>query len=197
MELERGKWNYYTPLKGWIRYGLNVEKFGNSGRNWLGSSAEPGEWAVAFHGLRREVIESVKGIAGEGFHVYNGKNSQWGSTSPDVGRNKELFKDKNCGIGVFCTPKLEYLMENIEGCCLLKPIKYDSNNYIQAVIQCRVRPESIRQPECSEGQYYIINNSTNIRPYGLLVRFLTVAKATEILNNHNFNLNPLTKVEQS
>jgi hypothetical protein len=85
--LERGKWDYYTPFKGWIRYGLNVEKFGNSGCNWIGSAGEPGEWAVAFHGLRRDVKESVKGIAANGFYVFTGKNSQWGSTSLDVGKN--------------------------------------------------------------------------------------------------------------
>lgn len=31
LKLTRGKWDYYTPFKGWIRYGLNVDKFGNSG----------------------------------------------------------------------------------------------------------------------------------------------------------------------
>lgn len=87
--LERGTWTYYTPYKGWIRYGLNVNKFGNSGSNWIGCSGEPGEWAVAFHGLRRDVIESVKGIAENGFYVYTGQNSQWGSTTKDVGKNSK------------------------------------------------------------------------------------------------------------
>ena len=88
-------------------------------------------------------------------------------------------------------------MKNIEDCCLLKPIQYDANAYIQVCIQCRVRPGSIRQPECSDGQYYIINNTANIRPYGLLIKFLTVNEGKSILDNHNFNLNPITKEEDN
>jgi hypothetical protein len=43
LKLTHGKWDYYTPFKGWIRYGLNVEKFGNSGRQWLACDDSPGE----------------------------------------------------------------------------------------------------------------------------------------------------------
>lgn len=84
-------------------------------------------------------------------------------------------------------------MQNVEDCCLLKPIPYDTNTYIQVCIQCRVKPESIRQPDCSDGQYFIINKTTYIRLYGLLVKFLTLAEGKSILDNHNFNLNPITK----
>jgi hypothetical protein len=86
-------------------------------------------------------------------------------------------------------------MDNLEDCCLLKPIPYDANTYIQVCIQCRVKPESVRQPECSAGQYYIINNTSYIRPYGLLIRFLSISEAKAILDKHNFNLNPITRQE--
>ena len=106
--LERGGWSYYTPFKGWIRYGLNVEKFGNSGSNWIGCAGNPGEWAVAFHGLRRDVIPSVKGIAANGFYVYTGKNSQWGSTSLDVGKNSKKIK-------IIHVNKNLYYFQNLRG----------------------------------------------------------------------------------
>jgi hypothetical protein len=206
IELIRGGWKYFTPYKGWIRYGLNVEKFGvtpNSGgrldsKDWLGHTGHgEGEWAVAFHGLRRNVSESFRGIANHGFQIFTGKNSQWGSTFKDVGHNKHLFSNKTCGIGVFCSPKLAHLTANTEGAYLVKPIKlkYDSNVYIECVFQCRVRPHSIRVPECADGQYYIINRSEDIRPYGLLVRFITNTEANEILSANNFQLNPISKAD--
>ena len=42
-------------------------RFDNGDDRWLGMSNIPGEWAVGFHGLRRDVKESVRNIARTGF----------------------------------------------------------------------------------------------------------------------------------
>jgi hypothetical protein len=191
LKLTRGKWDYYTPFKGWIRYGLNAEKFGNSGAQWLACDGAPGEWAVGFHGLRRDVLEVLKLIAAEGFKVFAGKNSEWGTTSKDTGPNASSFDQKTCGKGIFLTPKMKHLTDNIENCRLIKPIQYNKHYYIEIVLQCRIQPKKIRVPECATNQYYIVNDPIYVRPYGLLIRFLTEAEAKSILSDHNFNLDPV------
>lgn len=108
LKLTRGSWVYYTPYKGWIRYGLNVNKFGSSGSNWLACNGTHGEWAVGFHGLRRDVLGTIKLISNEGFKVFQGRNSEWGTTSNDVGPNASLFNQKSCGKGIFLTPKVKH-----------------------------------------------------------------------------------------
>ncbi len=47
-----------------------------------------------------------------------------------------------------------------------------------------------RKPECSNSEYYIVNDPVHVRPYGLLVHFLTEAEAKSILEDNNFNLEP-------
>ncbi|CAF1246241.1 unnamed protein product [Adineta steineri] len=190
IKLTRGKWDYYTPFKGWIRYGLDVEKFGTSGSQWLTCDGTAGEWAVGFHGIRRDVLEILKCIAFEGFKVFEGKNSEWGATSKDIGSNAPLFNVKTCGKGIFLTPKMKHLTDNIENCRLIKPIQYNKHYYIEVVLQCRIHPRKIRVPECANNQYYIVNDPKHVRPYGLLIRFLTASQGKSILDDNNFNLEP-------
>jgi hypothetical protein len=190
LKLSRGNWDYYTPFQGWIRYGLNAEKFGCSGAQWLACDGAAGEWAVGYHGLRRDVLEVLKCIAFEGFKVFQGKNSEWGATSKDTGPNVTLFKEKTCGKGLFLTPKIKYLTDNIEDCRLMKPIQYNKHFYIELVLQCRIQPKKIRVPECSEKQYYIVNDPIHVRPYGIIVHFLTNVEAKSILDDSDFNLEP-------
>ncbi|UJR20461.1 hypothetical protein I4U23_023590 [Adineta vaga] len=198
VKLSRGKWDYYTPFKGWIRYGLDVEKFGNSGAQWLACDGAAGEWAVGFHGIRRDVLEVVKGIAFEGFKVFHGSNSQWGSKSNDIGPNASSFQVKKCGQGIFLTPKIEYLTTNIEDCRLMKPIRYNKHYHVEIALQCRIQPKQIRIPECAERQYYIVNDPRYVRPYGLLVHFLSEVETNNIFEGNNFDLKPaIPFVEQN
>ena len=188
--LTRGDWSYYTPFKGWVRYGLNIEKFGNSGAQWLACDGARGEWAVGFHGLRRDVLEVLKCIAFEGFKVFSGKNSEWGTTAEDVGPNASLFSEKTCGKGVFLTPKLEYLTENVENCRLTKPIQYNKHFYLELALQCRIHPKNIRVPACAGNQYYIVNDPKHVRPHGIVIYFLTAEKAKTIFDGNNYDLKP-------
>ena len=190
LHLTRGNWNYYTPFKGWIRYGLNVDKFGSSGSQWLACNGAAGEWAVGFHGLRRDVLEVLRRIAFEGFKVFQGANSEWGTTSKDVGPNASLFNEKTCGKGIFLTPKMKHLTDNIENCRLIKPIQYNKHYYLEAALQCRIHPKKIRVPECSKNEYYIVNDPIHIRPYGIVIQFLTETEAKNVFEDNNYNLEP-------
>lgn len=194
--LKRGNWDYYTPFRGWIRYGLNVEKFGCSGPQWLACDGSRGEWAVGFHGLRRDVLSVLKSIAFNGFQVFEGKNSEWGTQSLDVGLNASQFNDKTCGKGIFLTPKIKHLTDNVEHCRLMKPIQYNAYYYIECALQCRIHPRKIRVPECSKNEYYIVNDPTCVRPYGILVRFLTAAEAKKVFDDNDFNLEPALPLVQ-
>lgn len=50
--LWRGNWPYFVPVK-CERYGLNVtKKYDRGNDRWLEMQGKPGEWAVAFHGVR-------------------------------------------------------------------------------------------------------------------------------------------------
>ncbi|CAF3408351.1 unnamed protein product [Rotaria socialis] len=190
IKLIRGKWDYYTPFRGWIRYGLNIDKFGSSGAHWLACDGAAGEWAVGFHGIRRDVLEVMKSIAFEGFKVFQGSHSEWGTTSVDIGQNASIFNQKTCGKGVFLTPKIKHLTENIEHCRLTKPIQYNKSYYVETALQCRIHPKKIRVPECSKNEYYVVNDPTYVRPYGILIHFLTEVQAKSILDDNNFNLAP-------
>ena len=177
--MNRGSWDYYTPYSGWIRYGLDIERYG-ADKKWIGNKGEQGEWACAFHGLRRDPKKSACSIIREGLKAHKGKNSQWGWTSLDVGKNQKLFADPKCGAGVFLSPKIEFLTQNVEGCYLLHPIKYNNFFDVQMLFLCRLRPEAIRVPECANGEYYIVRRSEDIRPYGLVVNFLSSSSGEEI-----------------
>ena len=52
---------------------------------------------------------------------------------------------------------------------------------------CRLRPDSIRVPECAKNEYYIINKSEDIRPYGLVVNFLESSLGETTRKNQNFD----------
>ncbi len=132
----------------------------------------------------------MKHIGFEGFKVFGGKNSEWGTTSKDVGPNAASFKETTCGKGIFLTPKIKHLTDNIESCRLIKPIQYNKHYYVEVVLQCRIQPKKIRIPECAGNQYYIVNDPVHVRPYGLLIHFLTEAEAKSILDSNNFNLAP-------
>jgi hypothetical protein len=196
LKLTRGKWDYYTPYKGWIRYGLDIDKFGNSGAQWLACDGAPGEWAVGFHGIRRDVLEVLKCIAFEGFKIFQGKHSEWGITSNDVGPNAPLFNEKTCGRGIFLTSQMKHLMDNVENCRLMKPIQYNKHYFIEVVLQCRIQPKKIRVPECAKNEYYIVNDPKHVRPYGLVIHFLTEAEAKSILEDNNYDLDPAIPIIQ-
>ena len=71
--------------------------------------------------------------------------------------------------------------ENWEGISYTYPIEIDGNFYI-ILLQCRVKPISIRVPDLCYNEYYIINDPDNIRPYGLIVQKMTKQERDDYCN---------------
>ncbi len=117
------------------------------------------------------------------FKVFQGTNSDWGTTSKDIGPNAASFNQKTCGKGVFLTQKMKHLTDNVENCRLIKPIQYNKHYYVEVVLQCRIYPLKVRIPECAKNEYYIVNDPVHVRPYGVLVHLLTELVRMQVLEN--------------
>ncbi len=53
---------YYQPPNTWYRIGLNVlGKYDNGNNDWLSMNNIPGEWYVAYHGIRAPNMHQVAG----------------------------------------------------------------------------------------------------------------------------------------
>ena len=75
---KRGGYPYNPPLKGWKGFGLNVmDKYDNQNNDWLGCDGNKNEWAVAYHGIGKNIGPKVKEatheILKDGFIVGKGQ----------------------------------------------------------------------------------------------------------------------------
>jgi hypothetical protein len=58
---KRGSFPYYPPYL-FKRFGLNVSgRYDNGNDRWLEKNGNPGEWAVAYHGVRCPKASSING----------------------------------------------------------------------------------------------------------------------------------------
>ena len=155
---ERGGLPYNPPL-GWIGIGLKVlDKYEDN--IWLGSSNEPGEWCVAYHGVGRyKSSDEVKGITGK---IYNG------AFKPGINQVHNNCENLNkpgtkVGDGVYCTP-------NIDTACSYSGVSEINGKNYQTVLMVRVKPDAIRR--CADsGDYWVVNGTTDeIRPYRILYK---------------------------
>jgi len=147
-ELSRGGKPYKLPA-GWMRFAVNV-KGQFSDNQWLRED-ETG-WAVAYHGTSGT---SLPGILHSGFNV---------------GSRQKFAKET--GAGVYTSP----LIDVAQHYC--KPQLVDGH-YVQIVLQIRVKPSAIRpvsDPKATEFErkYWVINDSECLRPYGVLIRELSL-----------------------
>ena len=101
----------YIPPKGWIGYGIKVYDAYDGGDNtWIGMNNSKGEWCVAYHGVARcetnkkEVAKITGLIAKKGF-----KPSSSGAATDD---DDIRHPGKKCGLGVYCTPDINYIENN-------------------------------------------------------------------------------------
>jgi hypothetical protein len=62
-------------------------------------------------------------------------------------------------MGIFCNPKIEAAIANTLS------FQFNAGNH-RLAIQCRVKPEAVRYASQDD---WIINNSSDIRPYGILL----------------------------
>jgi hypothetical protein len=58
--LKRGGWQYFQPVNS-QRYGINVsQKYDRKSDIWLSMNGQDGEWAVAFHGVKKIKNQFIK-----------------------------------------------------------------------------------------------------------------------------------------
>jgi len=159
----RGGEVYNRPV-GWIRYALKIQNCYPNPNIWLNSDGNSNEWAVAYLGFKISPLRSLysrlfrNGVLDP--FIENSKQLKYVNLE-DI-NPKSLRFGELCNIGIICTPKPEEAEKHTPE-FIVKDLKY------KMLLQCRVNPKRIRIPKGTK-DLYIINNSKNIRPYGLLIK---------------------------
>jgi ribosomal protein S27AE len=167
----RGGFKYFQPLT-WKRYGIKViGRYPDDPEDkWITMDNSPTEWAVGFHGLRNfRDLPPINEII---------NNSLKTDGSGQVHEKKICTKTGViCGKGAYLTNHIEVA----EGYC--HSVDFNNKKYIVA-FQCRLKPDKIKIPEKKgdeiekrndpdwNNDYWIINESRDIRPYGILLKIL-------------------------
>ena len=138
----RGGRPYYPP-SGWKGYGLRVlGKYDNGNNNWISYNGGPGEWCIAYHGATQK------------------NNKDYIKMRDEDDTNHAGSK---VGEGVYCSPKPNVL--DSDG----GVIQVGNKKYIIGFM-LRVRPDKIRIAK-SNPDYWVLNgNSSEIRPYRILLK---------------------------
>merc|ERR1711904_242156 len=151
----RGGVMYKEPV-GWKKFATRVKGLFDDGNNsWLCLDGRAGEWAIAYHGTN---FAAMPGILNGGMKV----------------GDRQAYKDfkdartgEKIGTGIYCTP-------NVNTAAEYSPVVEVDGKQVQFVFQCRVRPEAIKRIHeevgRESGAYWLINDPSDIRPYGVLAR---------------------------
>jgi len=161
---QRGGLPYYLPI-GWKRFGINVlGKYANMDDSWLLNWDESG-WAVGYYGVGPDPNLKISSIVTTGL---NPDDRQAYANHENIRKPGQLV-----GNGSYFGTHVEvgehysnYV--DIDGiqCCI--------------VVQCRLNPAEIRIPQKPSvlnrsgrdwaNDYMVVPDSTNIRPYGILIQ---------------------------
>ena len=162
---------YYPPV-GMIGIGLKVAFLydkDDSDRSWLANDNNPGEWYIAYHGVRSSI--AIQKICEEGFRRGKGQAHE-----NDININP-LTKDRfpRCGEGVYFSNEINEVKNNYA-----QPIIYNGNTY-KIIFMCRVNPFEVRIAKIRENlEYWIVEGdklgdlygkkrSDQVRPYRILM----------------------------
>ena len=153
------RYRYYPPYE-WKGYGLKVlGEYEND--NWLTYLNTPGEWWIAYHGLKNPKVS--KNIIIEGFktgprHEFDKKK---GFIENDLNHPGQSTRP-----GAYFTPIIEYaeyFAEEEDG------IVVNNQNYIVAFM-CRVNPDTIMVREPAPCEWICSGGKEQVRPYRILVK---------------------------
>ena len=146
---KRGGFPYRPPI-GWIGYGLNVRgKYDNGNDDWLNYDGNKNEWAVAYHGVgvgrkARNVAQAVHMIVKGDCANIDEMGHEKTFLIPGGGQAHKkckninyLNKDKNVGVGVYCSPNPK-VMDTYA----------NSYNGYKMALMLRVKPQRIRYCDC-------------------------------------------------
>jgi len=131
---------------GWTRVAVRVVgKYDGGDNAWMHMDGRAGEWAVAYHGTKYDCLPHI---------LHQGLKA-----GP-----RQACK-ATCGEGIYCTPDIPTALGYSATVSL--PGEDGKARAVQFIMQCRVRPDAIRK---ASDTVWVINDPTNIRPYGVLVR---------------------------
>ena len=162
---KRGGEDYHFPF-GWKRMALKMSSFGFTDLGWLTMNGGENEWSMAYHGIRYDPKETIKKIIDDssGKPTLKPGAGQVYANSIDINKRGKGY-GKECGVGIYCTNKIE----TAEG----YTSEVDLNGKkVKLALQCRINPEKFRNSgyiDNNGGYYYVINDSNDIRPYGILL----------------------------
>ncbi|KAF4714980.1 hypothetical protein FOZ63_031495, partial [Perkinsus olseni] len=144
----RGGQRYFPP-HGWKRFAVAVRGRYDSGDNsWLGLANTDGrEWAVAYHGTS---AANLPGILARGIRP---------------GTRQNYSQEVGIAQGIYCSP-------HPDTAGVYSDTIMVEGRRIGVMLQCRVRPAAVRQCQ-SRQDYWVIESSEDVRPYGVLVRELS------------------------
>ena len=162
----------YYPPEGWTAIGLKVALlYEDEDGAWLRNSHNPGEWYIAYHGVKS--VEAIHGICKDGFksgprQLYTNNNNINPLTS-------QIYPQ--CGDGVYFTNEIE------EAAKYTRPIHYNNNEY-RVVFMCRINPRFVRIANIGNNkEYWIVEGeqsgsgdlfgkkrSEQVRPYRILIK---------------------------
>lgn len=174
----RGGMKYFQPL-GWKRYGLKVtKKYDNGDDDWLSMKGLKNEWAVGFHGFRNPAIVGPNGQLNlQNLPIHNILKDGFKPGKNQAYKNEKCTKANIiCEEGTYFSNHIEVSEKNY-----MSNIPYQDKFY-KVAFQSRLNPSFIRIPKKSsdiqdkrnnpdwDNDYLIVNNSVNIRPYGILLK---------------------------
>ena len=145
----RGGRIYKGPI-GWTGFGFSVlNNYDNGDNTWLGMTGNtPGEWCVAYLSTRIEYVQSI---------IFNGLKvggRQMTANDDDINH-----PGQKVGVGVYVTPDIKIAE------------KFTPSNGIKCVFMCRVNPLNFRIPKSNVDFWVVSGNSSDIRPYRLLIKY--------------------------
>ena len=137
----RGGENYNPPV-GWWRYGLRVfGKYDKGNNDWLSYDNRPGEWCIAYSGLSG---------------IKDGMSKKYEDDT-------DIKNGGKVGTGIYVSPYPQVMEENTE------IINVNGTNYKMGLM-LRVEPKRIKQPQSNNRVWVVEGTSSEIRPYGILLK---------------------------
>ena len=166
----------YSPPLGFIGIGLQVFNLYDNGDNtWIGNQNKPGEWYIAYHGIKSTM--ALCGILLNGFR--RGAFQDYENKENINPLTKNQYN--TCGKGVYFIPDFDETKKYIP------TFTYLGYNYT-VILMCRINPNKVRIADIGSGlESWIINgdelSDQNGKKYDDEVRICRILVEINKVNN--------------
>ena len=160
----RGGKNYNPPY-GWYGISLKLNKFKNSNNIWLGKDNKEGEWAVAYHGIKKEngnIFDKIVNIINGNLKEEIEKTYKY---DKNIEKNQKNYP--NCGEGIILYTNIKDVEDHSDKASL-----GFFNCKFQFAFMMRVNTNKIRKPDIFPEKWILNGNYEEIRPYRLLIKII-------------------------